>query len=151
MNTPSHSSPSRRLFNVLAAAIALPLIALVPAFLASSWITHEAIDQIEPTQLAVTLNDTVIDTDPSTPESIDPQRRILDSDLIHITISGTDSALHSGQDGDCTFTLHIDDDDLLDDEPETFTGHLRVSADDLGVCTMYFDDIDEIEIVPNGS
>ena len=148
MNTPSHSSPSRRLFNVLAAAIALPLIALVPAFLASSWITHEAIEPDDPSEHAAAIDVTDIDregavvytikprtsdTGPTDANFSTPHSVLKNSDLIILTIQDDEDPgewLGDGAEDDCSFTLHLSDDDTFDNQSETFTGYIRVTDDD---------------------
>ena len=148
MNNPSQSSPSRRFFRVLAVAIALPLIALVPAFLASSLLTHDVIDQFEPIEQAAAIDVTDIDPegtvrynvsppigDSALPDSYTniPRSLLEDADMLHITIQDDDDLgrwLGHDSEGDCSFTLHLRSDDPYDDQSDTFTGYISVTDDD---------------------
>ncbi len=163
MNNPSQSSPSRRLFRVIAVAIALPLIALVPAFLASSMITQDATEPDDHIEQSVTIDVTDIDPEgtvmytvippidhPGSPDAYtikrDAMQRALleDPTSLHITIEDDeDPARWLGPDSEdiCTFTLHLSSDDPYDDQSDTFTGYIRVTDDQ----TMAHDDLSQQE------
>ena len=166
MNTPSHSSPSRRLFNVLAAAIALPLIALVPAFLASSWITHDAIEPNDPIEQAaaidVTDNDPestvkytvsppVVDGDDSDIEIIVPADMadaLVDGDLIKVTVIdqgtefGSSSSVDTEMEEGCRITLSLSSDDRSNNRIGTYSGYIRIKDDDTFTATYTHDDLE---------
>ena len=160
MNTPSKSSPSRRLFRVIAITIALPLIALVPAFLASSaadtrygrpnrsWPnTPPTIDvtDIDP-EGTVMYTVSPPNGDSESPDShlAVPRSLLDDADMLHITIrddDDPDSWLGQDSEGNCNFTLHFDSDDPYDEKTETFTGYIRVTDEE----TKAYDNLNQRE------
>ena len=148
MHLPSQSSPSHRLFKVLAVAIALPLIALVPAFLASQLLIQDTVEVIEPAEQAVTIDVTDIDPEGTVMYNISPPNGERDTSDNHITIphsliGGSDLIKVTIQDGvtssywsdselsnECSFTLFLRSDDRYDDETDSFTGYLKVTDED---------------------
>ncbi len=148
MYSTSQSSPSRRLFKVLVTAAALPLIALAPALLVSLVLTQGAVDHFEPIGHATTIDVTDIDENGTVMYTVSPPEGfrnepdidftvpadvLKDSDLIRITVSDDDNSLsffESENQEDCSFTLHLSDDDRYDAKTGTYTGYLRVTDEE---------------------
>ena len=61
-------------------------------------------------------------------------RMLKDADLIRITVSDVDDSLgvfESKTQGDCSFTLHLHDDDRYDTKTGTYTGYIRLTDEEI--------------------
>ena len=163
MNLNIENRPMRRFSIVLSVAIALPVIAFAPAFVASLFVTDQTIETTDKTaEIDVTdidENGTVMYT-VSPPEGFRTDSRtdfkvpsdiLNDADLIRVTVSDDDNThtnLESETQKDCNFTLHLSKDDHYDAKTGSFTGYLRITDEEtaklegsdferLGHCGLY--------------
>ena len=132
MHLPSQSSPSSRLFKALTAAVALPLIALAPALLASLLLTQDTVQPDEPGEHATTIDVADIDPEGTVMYTVSPPNGsggdsdiefvvladmlevIQNGDLIKVTVidQGTDYGFSSSVDSEleeegCLITLNL--------------------------------------------
>ena len=147
MHLTSKSTPTDRLLRVLVATATVTLLAIAPALLASLFVHQDTVNQIEPSEPAATIDVTDIDqngtvmytiipfADDSAPTDSSlstPHALLKNSDLIKITIEDDEDPskwLGDGAEDDCRFTLRLSDDDMFDNQSETFTGYIRVTDD----------------------
>lgn len=147
MHLTSKSTPTDRLLKVLVATATVTLIAIAPALLASLFVHQDTANQTEPVEHAAAIDVTDIDqngtvmytivpfADDSAPTDSSlstPHALLKNSDLIKITIEDDEDPskwLGDGAEDDCSFTLHLSDDDTFDNQSETFTGYIRVTDD----------------------
>ena len=148
MKPETQKRPLLRLIKVFTAVIALPLVALAPALLASLVFTDRIVEVDESTEQVAAIDVTDIAPEGTvmyTVSSLDsyrgtsgsnmptPRSILEDADLIKVTIQDDDghgSWLGQDSEDDCTFTLHLSPDDPFDDQTDTFTGYIRVTEDD---------------------
>ena len=126
---------------------ALMVATIAPVLIISLVLTQDPVEQIVPAENAATIDVTDIDqngtvmytvspTDadvgfPNTDFTI-PQSVLHDADILKITIQDDEDLgkwLGDGSEVDCSFTLHLSDDDAFDNQSESFTGYIRVSDD----------------------
>ncbi len=136
-----------RVLKIFTAIIALPIFALAPAYLASLMLIDQTVEPDEPSEQAATIDIMDIDrdgtvmytvsqaedfrSDPFTDFTLTPDV-LKDADIIRITVSDDDnthSFFESEMQNDCSFTLHLSDDDRFDADSDTFTGYLRVTGE----------------------
>ena len=143
-----HSGTNRpllRAIKVVAAVFALAIIALAPAFVASVMLTDQTVEPEKPIENAAAIDVTDIDRDGTVMYTVSPSEGfrsdsvtdfalpldvLKDADIIRITVSDDDnthSFFESEMQDDCSFTLHLSDDDRFDAESDTFTGYIRVT------------------------
>ena len=148
MKPETQKRPLLRLIKVFTSIIALPLVALAPALVASLILTDRTVELDDSTEQVTTIDVTDIDPEGTvmytvsplnsyrgTSDSNMPTPRSLfeDADLIRVTIQDDDgpgSWLGHDSEGDCSFSLHISPDDPFDDQTNIFTGYIRVAEDD---------------------
>ena len=153
MKTILNNAPIRRFAAVLTVMGAITVAALAPALIISLVHTQDTVNQIEPSEPAATIDITDIDqngtvmyaivplADDSAPTDSSfstPRALLKNSDLIKITIQDDEDPgkwLGDGAEDDCSFTLHLSDDDTFDNQSETFTGYIRVTDDNFNAQT----------------
>ena len=169
MHLPSQSSPSRRLFKVLAVAIALPLIALVPAFLASQLLIQDTVQPDEPTEQTTTIDVTDIDPEGTVMYTVSPSDGdggdsdidiivpadmvdvLQNGDMIKMTVidQGTDYGFSSSVDSEmeegCRVTLNLSSDYRFGHRTGTYSGYIRIKDDDTFTSTYTYDDLEQRE------
>ncbi len=156
----------KRFAKVLVAIIALPLIALVPAFVVSVIFTDTVSDVGEPEQIVssteidqpaaeetvmITMSSSykTYETTPGSFSSSEMMNMLGDADLIKISIKGDKQGQSltdiSFGDTDCQFQLTTYDSNYGDEE--TFVGYVRIDGElshfPDGNCALYF--VDAIE------
>ena len=162
MHLLSQSSASHRLFKVLVAAVAIPLIALAPALLASLLLTHDTVDPAEPTEHAATIDVSDVDPEATVMYAVSPlggdrydsdvdfivpsdfEDTLRDEDVIKFTVidKGTHSTTHRFVDPEmedgCRIKLHLSSDDQHDERTGTYEGYLRIVYDDTLTATYTY-------------
>ena len=142
-----------RLVKLSVAIVALPIIALAPAYLASVMLTDHTVELYESTEQATNIDVNDIDENGTVMYTVSPMDRnndtdtdftlpadivdkLRDADLIKITI--TDEGTESTSDGfvgpkvdnECSFTLNLQSVDGHDARRTgTYTGYLRIEDD----------------------
>ena len=134
MNTKTRSNPLRRFVTVLTISIILPLIALAPAYFTSVVLTNQTaqIDESALHTAAIDVSD--IDENGTVMYTVSPHEGfqsdsdsdftapadiLINADLIKVIISDDEIV------DECSFTLHLSEDDRYDPKTGEFTGYLR--------------------------
>ena len=161
MKYTSKSPEFRRFVSVLTVIAALMVAALTPALVVSLVLTQDAGQQIELSEHAATID--VSDIDPqatvmytvSPPDGVPhdsdvdftvPADILKDADLIKVTVRDSDnihSFFESQTRDDCSFTLHLSDDDRYGAQTDTFTGYLRITDEE--TARMAGSDVEEFQ------
>jgi hypothetical protein len=152
----ARNQPLRRFANVLMISIALPIVALAPAYIASQLLTDHVVETADDT---ATIDITDIDQNGTvmytvSPSNNDrrtsdtdfkiPRSHLPDSDMIRVTIEDRGTVRVDGDStswidhelaDECSFTLHLSSDDPYDDQSDTFTGYIRVADEDTFLMT----------------
>ena len=148
MKSSSNTPALRRFTAVLAVIAALMVAALTPALVVSLLLTQDTVNQTEPTEQAANIDVTDIDENGTVMYTVSPPEGfrsesdtdfpipadvLKDPDFIRITVSDDDNShnfFESETRDDCSFTLHLRDDDRYDAKTGTYTGYLRVTDEE---------------------
>ena len=135
-----------RLVAVIGAMVALPIVALAPALLASLSLTHELAETDEESGYAAKIDVTDIDQNGTVMYTVSPPKGaptdpkidfpsiLEDSDIIRLTITdrGTERRFSDElTEYECNFTLYLGDDDKWDEKTGAYTGYLRIRDDEI--------------------
>ena len=135
-----NKTPLRRLAAILATLVVLPIIVLAPAFLASLLLPQHTVVQTQPTEQAAIIDITDIDKNGTVMYTLNPPEGLRNdatavdalngADLIKVTVrahGNSLSAFESGSRDDCSFTLHVRDDDPYHATTGKFAGYLKLT------------------------
>lgn len=162
MKSTSKSPKFRRSASVLAVIAALMVAALTPALVVSLVLTQDGGQQIELSEHTATIDVSDIDTQATVMYTVSPPDGVphdsdvdftvpadilKDADLIKVTVRDSDN-IHSFFEAqtrdDCSFTLHLSDDDRYGaQKTDTFTGYLRITDEE--TARMAGSDIEEFQ------
>ncbi len=161
MKSTSKTPKLRRFAAVLAVIAALMVTALTPALVVSLVLTQDAGQQIEQSEHAATIDVTDVDSQATVMYTVSPSDGVphdsdvdftiptdilKDADLIKVTVSDDDnihSFFESQTRDDCSFTLHLSDDDRYSAQTRHFTGYLRITDEE--TARMAGSDVEEFQ------